>query len=393
MRRILTSYERVAVWYEEAAVPVEDLIDTPALYHNALSHWDNATDEEREGGRQWYPAAREWLHNLSGATNRDYSRSAAIMAALSPRQDWDTNLSTGAHFLLNYDPAQKQQWLRDDPKNPGRQTGTGMSGLGENILRAMRIHDAHPDGVLTELGTGPKVNNFYRNFMGDDNAVTIDTHMARALNSPHGGEFAKAGPSLAPLGWQRGGQPAGYEAYADVVRKAAAERGISPAHMQATIWLKFKNDLDRAKEQQKHDTWDRRHPGKPYQEPRQAEPGPLKFPLPDYSKESDDPRLPAPHPVSAPGYHRPTRTSMLVDYAVTGLREAAHWYDPSDFITPPSGPQPQEYGSRDEWLMARDLYHWINQSREMTPGGGDHPVPPLGKDLVRNRDKRKPEYA
>jgi thermostable 8-oxoguanine DNA glycosylase len=73
---------------------------------------------------------------------------------------------------------------------------------------------------------GQKTNAFARNIAGDTNAVTIDVWMIRAA----GFDAAK------------GVNKSEYNLLADCVRDVAAAFGLSPAVMQALIWIVARGD-------------------------------------------------------------------------------------------------------------------------------------------------------
>lgn len=183
----------------------------------------NASDEgTREAGGQWYDTANEYIRNLAEKTGRDPAQVAAIVSAFSPQTAWDANMAAANYFLMNYDPS-----------NPDA-INDKMGGLGGNLERAKRIHGAaDEEGYLEALQNGNdahKITNFYHNMMGDKDAVTIDSWMARAL-------LGKGADGLADksvqkvLGWKDG-----YDTMANAVRSAAAKLGVSPRELQAIVW-------------------------------------------------------------------------------------------------------------------------------------------------------------
>lgn len=352
-------------------------IDIDTLVKNALSRYHGATPEQREGGRNWYNGARLWLQNYVKDNGGDYSRAAAIMAGLSPQLSWEKNLEGGAHFLKTYRPEEKHLWRSpnispdalakwqaqtggDDrgPQNPeewnafaqmagnadpewlselqmpGRwdravskpakapYVGTGLPMLGDNVLRAMALYDAKDPRDVMGVG-GPKIDSFWHNFLGDENYVTIDKHMLRALDRGYGQDplmsYGKkpAGVKETPedrrvseleaqLGYKSnsitGDQPqtvnTGYNSYVEAIRRATQQVNagladpkdhVTPAQMQAIIWLQHKSDMDAFSARKSQEEWQTKNPGKAYQDRRIPKPGlPVtpKVPMPNY-EESD----------------------------------------------------------------------------------------------------------
>lgn len=221
---------------------LDDRIDIDSLVKNALSRYRGATPEQVEAGRNWYATARARAEELARRTGGDFSKAAAIIAAMSPQMEWEGNLNAAAHFLNTYDPTRKHEWRRpnvskqglqawndltggrtpdtpedfdtlaklhghDDPdwakemampgrwdravkspQNPNKPfTGTGLPTLGDNVLRAMNVYDSDdPRELLDYAKGGPKIHSFWRNFLGDESFATIDKHMLRALERGYG---------------------------------------------------------------------------------------------------------------------------------------------------------------------------------------------------------------
>lgn len=294
------------------AGPKAPALNNDWMVNNVLDHYNNSTNEHKAAGAQWYPAAREYVKNIADKTNRDPSRAAAIMAAMSPQEEWERNIQSGTNFMLNYDPANPQAWHQ----NPNKPTqGTGNPGLGDNINRAIAVHHAPPGQEAQALGNGPKVQNFYRNLTGDDNAVTVDGHMAKAIMG-EGGQMAGYDQSEQQL------RPKDhYNQMADAVTRAAHQKGISPAQMQATVWLKYQDDMAN----QTKSTYESVHPGQAYEDRDQTNHNMKdpKYNVPDFTKGKElsqhppglDPEkgpmrpeqrvLPEPTYKSSPGYNHP----------------------------------------------------------------------------------------
>jgi hypothetical protein len=127
-----------------------------------------------------------------------------VIAALSPRVQWSTNLSAAAAII---GAAQRKE---SEPI---------VAGLPDNRAKAWRIANGEDPSLVL---SGPKVTAFFANITGDHNAVTVDVWAARAAE----GESNKN----APTGKR-------YERIADAYREAAAAaRNVSPRTMQAAVW-------------------------------------------------------------------------------------------------------------------------------------------------------------
>lgn len=272
-----------------------DSFETDKMYDSIMKKYDAATPEIREWGTEWYDNARQYIDTLAERTNRTPEQVAAVMAAFSPRTAWDPNMTQATHFLLNY-----------DPNDPDAMTDKNWPGLGENLERAKRIvaGPGDHDSVLEALqGAGkdaPKITSFYKNFMGDEDAVTMDTWMARAIFGEDL-DLAPGDESQKALGWA-----GAYDKMADVIRRAAADIGITPRALQAIIWTQVNPTADYREmtpelyektEQRKEKQWARNPP-------RNPQPDYTKGPGWDARNDKGEPYLPPPNYTSLPGYNR-----------------------------------------------------------------------------------------
>lgn len=168
-----------------------------------LRFYDRASAAELASGLEWYEKAERESIALAAGTDLTPNQTAGIIAALSPRVQWQANLDAAAKMV---EAAQKG---KPEPI---------VAGLKANRAKAWRIaNGADPADVLG----GPKVTAFYANISGDHDAVTVDVWAARAAEG-------KDDPN-APKGKR-------YERIADAYRRAAAARNVSPRTMQATVW-------------------------------------------------------------------------------------------------------------------------------------------------------------
>lgn len=276
-----------------------DSFDTDRMYRAVMDKYNASSQEIRDWGTEWYDTANQYIQNLAEATGRTPEQVAGVVAAFSPRTAWDpANLTQATHFLLNY-----------DPNNPDA-LNEGWPGLAENLKRAQRIVQGggDHDSVLEALqGAGkdaPKITSFYKNMLGDPDAVTIDTWMARAILG-EGQDMAPGDASQQALGWT-----GSYEKMADVVRRAAKDLGISPRALQAIVWTQVNPQADYREmtpeladeiETKKKKQWGRTPPKKP-------QPDYTKGPAWDATDEQGNPYLPPPDYRSAPGFNRGAST-------------------------------------------------------------------------------------
>lgn len=427
---------------------LDDRIDMDQLITNALSRYRGATPEQLEEGKKWYAIARARAEELARRTGGDFSKAAAIISAMSPQMEWDGNLNAAAHFLNTYDPTAKHDWRRPNlppeglkawndltggrrPETPedfaeiaklsgiddqdwakemamegrwdrasglannprykhrGNYTGTGLPTLGENVLRAMSVYDADdPSELLDYAKGGPKIHSFWRNFLGDEDYVTIDKHMLRALERGFGEDpllsygdktgDGKRKTTLSPedqrvvelegilgrtrtlKGDEQQTVPIGYNTYAEAIRRATqqanAERDpadqITPAQMQAIVWVQHKADMDAFRRRKSEEAWLQKNPDKPYkpQVNRYVPAVPTNGPAPDYY-QSDEwaqenpyadgtprPLVPEFNDVQMPPDNIPDPHLGPEDMSVM---PAAPWADPAWSKGKPKKPAPQ----------------------------------------------------
>lgn len=140
---------------------------------------------------QWYRESRRVARALARKHGVTLSVAAGVIAALSPRQQWVSNVA-GADDLLG---------------------GGEGCGFGANRRKAEAIRNGErPLDVLS----GPKVRAFYRAIMGDRDSAVVDVWMYRAM------------------GHEAGGLP--YPEAAAALEEAARKVRVAVADFQAIVW-------------------------------------------------------------------------------------------------------------------------------------------------------------
>lgn len=181
------------------------------IYTNLLAIYNDATPEEYDTGVAWYADARATIAALA---NRIPGYSpitfAGVVAALSPRIRWSTNLDAAMRMC------------RAAANRKGQPKVAGLPG---NRDRAWRIAKT---GQFYHL-KGPKVRAFAANLSGDESAVTIDVWM-----------LAAAGVKYA--------NKSNIDDITRTVRSIAIQKGLTAAQVQAIIWTVVRDRwaLDRA---------------------------------------------------------------------------------------------------------------------------------------------------
>ena len=234
--------------------------------------------------------------------------------------------------------------------NPQTPIGSaGLPTIGGNVERSKAIFNAPRDQWQQHL-SGPKINSFYNNIVNatpindqgyyhdlSDQDAVIDTHMVRAMAQPHGGTLETrylappelSGSEIDPV--TRKQIPVGYNLYRHAVQEAtrrmnadrAPHEQLTPKQVQATVWLKFKEDLDRQKYDANAAKWEAKNPGKTYPGPKKAPKGELAWPNPNYTPEFGeeyDPRRQLPDIGTRPNWMRPM-ARLLAMAAMIQARE------------------------------------------------------------------------
>src|SRR3954464_9498358 len=123
---------------------------------------DAATAQDLADGLAWYDRARREAERMSEAYGLPTRLCAGVIAALSPRCQWASNVRSAERMIAAAIAGELEPVA---------------NGTMSNRDKAWRIaNGADPDEVLS----GPKVRAFYANIMGDTEAVTIDVWGARA---------------------------------------------------------------------------------------------------------------------------------------------------------------------------------------------------------------------
>lgn len=184
---------------------------TPTV-ENVLSVFDAASDEALTEGMTWYPRAREAAH----AMDSRFHRSAGVIAALSPMNEWKNNKNQ----------AEKVYALEGNITiNPDGSNGIGLS---RNVVKALRIYRG--EDAMDVLG-GKKVRSFYLTILDSSFHIpVIDRHAFDIAVGMVTNDKARSILSRKSV----------YEAFANVYREAAIVAGIEPAQLQAVTWVAWK---------------------------------------------------------------------------------------------------------------------------------------------------------
>lgn len=200
---------------------------------NIRASYDRADAACRDFGRDWYPSTNRLVTALATAADVTVEVVAGIMAVLSPRSAWGTNVVNTAATLVEaghlaadvavdilrahgYEPI-AGVWRMDGPR-----------GLATSCAKAMAIAESENASVVTY---GQKTLSFFHNIVdpaGSDD-VTIDAWAAAVA----------IGRRMSPK--EMGGMTAKhYARIADQYRIVAAELGMIASELQATCWCEIR---------------------------------------------------------------------------------------------------------------------------------------------------------
>ena len=188
----------------------EPLPSHTAMVRRITRAYRQASAAERAAGIGWYDAARREAYKI-WPERPDLA--AGVLAALSPRCQWSTNVAW-SYAVIH--AARNGQDCPDVSTTDNRATAWGIVTTGADPLTHL--------GTLTHTGrviSGHKVRAFYRNIMGDHDAVTVDVWAYRVAT----------GRQTADITGRE------YREISAAYVRAAAILGISPRDCQAAVWV------------------------------------------------------------------------------------------------------------------------------------------------------------
>lgn len=215
-----------------------------AYRHNIGLWLESADDGMIEQGKNWYRDARAFSRWLADTYSVSLEQAAGVVAVLSPRIDWGTNMRTAIAVFANHP---RDGYSYGSATVHAILSEPGIVAYGPNIIKALRIIDTgatdycdagkdcpkrHGASVCAPIH-GPKVSAFYRAILGHD-IGTIDVWATRAatitpLEALHGIPMSDN---------RRAGVPG--DRHADIAAaycSVGREHGLTGAECQAIVWL------------------------------------------------------------------------------------------------------------------------------------------------------------
>jgi hypothetical protein len=168
-----------------------------------------SSDEVRRAGELWYPSEADLIASIGGRYGLDRRTSVLVYAVLSPRVRL----------------AQARDAFRDIVRAAsfGQDLPT-TAAYGRQAAKAwLLLHE--PDSVYDAL-SGPKVEAFAANLLGNTERVTVDVWAARAVAA-----------------WSWRGDVHAYKEVEAAYQRAAARLCVAPSVVQATVWIDLRGTL------------------------------------------------------------------------------------------------------------------------------------------------------
>lgn len=127
-----------------------------------------ASPVEVREGKRWYSDAAKIAESISDETGISHLKVAGVIAALSPQNPWDRNVTDARNICQVYSI---------DGKDAAQAVKVGT--FGANKAKAIKILQC--EGLVDyvtvcHILNGQKVVNFYRSILGHDDAVCVDGH-------------------------------------------------------------------------------------------------------------------------------------------------------------------------------------------------------------------------
>lgn len=183
----------------------------PHYVNRITEAWENTTAEDRAKGAEWFDRAQ------AAAAGLHYNSliGAGVIAALSPRCPWATNLEWAKKVC--------DRALSRSRIPPSVSTYVNR----QKAWYIARLMGPTPETIQSILKPnkryGYKIERFFRNIIGDSQAVTIDTWAARVAE---GGVFQQD-----HINGIR------YESIERAYQITAERLGRTPRELQAAIWI------------------------------------------------------------------------------------------------------------------------------------------------------------
>lgn len=207
---------------------------------------DGLPPEKIAEAEAWYPNALKTAESLAEG-KATTEQAAAVIAAMSPQCEWETNIADAQRLIDFYDAHRDETWSAAQFDAVMRKEigsletgGRGMTAFSQNgTIPAFEI--LMDGATIDENLSGMKVRSFFDNIMepGGTREVTIDGHMQKVFGFMESAASQSDSLRLMSSGSEAPATQygsAGYIVIADAVRGVADELGMSPDAVQAAYW-------------------------------------------------------------------------------------------------------------------------------------------------------------
>lgn len=218
----------------------------PASSAHIIDHYSQATDEEKEQGKHWYPeighGAAVLAHGGNPTLSYDHARhqGSGVVSAFSPQSEFHANM-LNAMTTMRHQAAPAAARTKSAPQPHDHEGYQAMESSAVNADKIVK--GAHPNEVLG----GHKTHAFYHNLahggQESDSApcncpnthVTVDAHALSVAVGKRIRPKADGGPDMSDYHT--------YHHVADMYRDAThvisqkEKRDIHPSEVQAVTWL------------------------------------------------------------------------------------------------------------------------------------------------------------
>ena len=178
-------------------------LSSDSIRESIYKYLNEATEIQRLNGMNWYSDAQKESAHMASVSGWNVLQCAALLAHTSPKAKWAKNREAAWTIAI---------------EGPTEECDMTKGIMYTNQRRA--IASLIADDTLSTFG-GPKTRAFCLNISGDMSAVTLDVWMCKAIG-------------IEQKLLDRKGL---YGAIADVFREVANSEGISPAQLQAIVWV------------------------------------------------------------------------------------------------------------------------------------------------------------
>lgn len=206
-------------------------LNVAELERNLLKVFRTAGAAQIAAGQNWYRDAGSLLERMSEGTGLSRTQAISAGAVFSTNADWAQNIRNAQDFFsaLREGATSLDEVNRSIQRRRGGKNAT-TGPITEKAWRVSQTPDDQIDQLLAHYSAkkggsagfdNPKLRAFAQGLLGNEQAFTVDRHMARMMS----GGREVAGDQRAHGVFQLAGQ------------RAAKKAGLTPAQLQAIAWV------------------------------------------------------------------------------------------------------------------------------------------------------------